>query len=160
MKSAPIQLISLFFTDIRITALPNHVPADLNRYDLDVKTEVMMVSKDKPRHRSVVLTIKIKPDDGAALAYVGEVSLFGTFAVVDSWPEDRIEQLVYVNGSGMLYAAAREMICAITARGPWPMFTIHSWSFGQMFKELEDARKKEAESAKQPPLELTASAPV
>jgi preprotein translocase subunit SecB len=157
MKSAPIQLISLFFTDIRISALPKHNAADFNRYDLDVKTEVLAMSPDKPKARSVLLSIKIKPDDGAALAYIGEISLFGSFAVAETWDENRIEQLVYVNGSGMLYAAAREMICAITARGPWPMLTIPSWSFGQMFKELEEAKKKEAESAKQAPLGLTSS---
>ncbi len=156
MKSAPLQLSSLFFTTVRISAQPNHRPDEGNRFDLDVNTDVFGIKSDKPRSRGVILNVKIKPEDGASVGYLGEVELFGNFTVADSWPEDKIDKLIYINGSGMLYAAAREMICTITARGPWDMMIIPSWSFGQMYAEQEEAKKKEAEGVKQPTLDLSA----
>jgi preprotein translocase subunit SecB len=160
MKSAPIQVSSIYFTDLRLSALPDHKDADFDKFDLEVKPEVIDLGADKPRTKSVGLSIRIKPDEGACVAYIGEIQVFGTFIVEDSWPEEKVFELVYINGAGILYAAAREMICSITARSPWDMLMIPSWSFSKMFHELQEAKKKEAESATQPPLGLTVEKPV
>lgn len=77
--------------------------------------------------------------------------------VDESWQEDQIEKLVYVNASGILYASMREMVSIITGRGFFPPLTLPSCSFMGMFKAHEDARKKETELSTQPPLDLPAT---
>jgi len=75
------------------------------------------------------------------------LEVMGDFQISDSWPEPQIEKLVYVNGSGMLYSAVREMVCNITARGLFPLLLLPSISFFEMFKDLEASRSKEQAEA-------------
>jgi preprotein translocase subunit SecB len=111
-------------------------------------------SAEDVRRWTVVLTVKFDNKSGIAAPYTGQIENIGGFLVAESWPEDQIEKLVYVNASGILYASVREMVSIITGRGFFPSLTLPSCSFMDMFKAQEEVKKKEAELSTQAPLDL------
>ena len=58
------------------------------------------------------------------------MALVGFFGCRDGFPspEDE-EQFVRVNGSSMLYGAAREIVRSLTSRGPWGELMLPGISF-------------------------------
>jgi preprotein translocase subunit SecB len=159
MNNSPLQLSSCYFTEVKVSAQFNAKAEDLNRIDLDIGVNTFPASDASPRRWHIVLVVKIKPQEGATPPYIGEIQAFGTFNVGESWPEKQSEKLVYINGSGIVYAAVREMVCAITARSLWPMLTLPSWSFSQMYKEREEQKEKEALVKQQVEAQQAATAP-
>ena len=68
---------------------------------------------------------------GKAL-HTGEIEFEGIFAVHPKYPEDKIENLVRMNGGAILYGAVRELVLTLTARskhGPFEMPTIDARMF-------------------------------
>jgi preprotein translocase subunit SecB len=142
MKYSPLKLEGLHFTDVRISSQPNANPGDVQSLDVSVETDSEQVSPGNSRIWCVVVRVRINERQGAIAPYYGEVEAIGSFSVDASWAEDQMDSLVYINGSGLVYAAIREMICSITARGFFDMLVLPSCSFGQMYKELQESKKK------------------
>jgi len=147
MKAAPISLRSCYFTEVRILSQAEARAEDLNNVDVTPKINVFSPSGDNPWNAFIIFRVIISAKDGALPPYYGELEVMGDFQISDSWPEPQIEKLVYVNGSGMLYSAVREMVCNITARGLFPLLLLPSISFFEMFKDLEASRSKEQAEA-------------
>ena len=143
MKVAPLQIGDCFFTEVSVSANPDGKEADLNQIVCNVLPEHFLRDKQNPREWCIILRTAIVAKEGSAPPYVGKVEVFGTFSVDKSWPADKIEQLVYINGSGILYSVVREMICNITARGVWKMLLLPSLSFMEMYKDVLSARAAE-----------------
>jgi len=62
----------------------------------------------------------------------GEIEFEGIFAVHPKYPDDKIEDLVRMNGGAILYGAVRELVLNLTARskhGPFEMPTIDARMF-------------------------------
>jgi preprotein translocase subunit SecB len=55
--------------------------------------------------------------------------MLGVFLVLNGYPEEKIERLVKVNGPSMLYGALREIVKALTSRGPYGAIVLPSPSF-------------------------------
>src|SRR5262249_48374897 len=102
-----------------------------------------------PNRFLIGLDLKISGDatSGKVPFYTGQLSIDGYFRVAPEVPEDRKQEIVVVNGAGMLFGAMREMVSNITARGPWPSLMLATMSFVQMAKNL--AATQAEESAKQ-----------
>jgi preprotein translocase subunit SecB len=150
MKTGPLNLLSSHFTIVNISANSTAKDEDVNNVELEVIPYLSPPDEFK-RERSVILTLKIKSKDGIVPPYSGEVENIGRFSIAENWPEEQIEKLVYINGSGMLYSALREMVAIITSRGFFDTLTLPSCSFSEMYKDEEEKRK----NALQPPLNLT-----
>jgi len=153
MKTGPINLNSVFFTEVKISANPAAKGDDLYNINLEIKPFLSASSEDK-REWGIVLAVEFTSKEGVVAPYVGEVEAFGNFSVVEGWPESEIEKLVYINGCGILYASMREMVAIITSRGFFDTLSLPSCSFAEMYKDKKENEKKEAESAQQPPLDL------
>lgn len=147
-KPSPLQLASCYFTKVRVDAQAKAQAKDFAGINLDVHTEAWKQNPENLRQWYVQLKVHLEAKEAVIPSYLAEVEAIGTFTVDDSWKEDLVERLVYINGSGILYSSIREMICTITARGFWPMLTLPSWSFSEMYKELERV-KQEALKKKQ-----------
>ncbi len=63
--------------------------------------------------------------------YTGQFELQGVFTVIDEFPEAEHLDLVGAVGPGILYAALREMVFNMTARGPWPAVTLPTVHFAK-----------------------------
>ena len=55
--------------------------------------------------------------------------MLGLFLVLNEYPQEKIERLVKVNGPSMLYGALREIVKAVTLRGPYGGIVLPSPSF-------------------------------
>ena len=132
MRKPPLQLEGCFFTRVDISSSPDVKNEDRPEIEVAVTTW-----PDRPESLNwfTILTVKLTPQKEAKATYVGTVEIFGSFSVDSAWPKEQIERLVYINGSGILYASAREMICQVTARGLYKMFMLPSWSFASMYEE-------------------------
>jgi preprotein translocase subunit SecB len=126
MKNSPLCLEKSFFTKVSILANPDG-KADA-RWEVEAVPEITMSGGDR-RKWVILLRISLRPVGDAKLTYSVEVQIVGQFSVVPAWPEEKIDMLVHANGSGLLYSSAREMICNVTARGPWPMIFLPAVSF-------------------------------
>ena len=79
---------------------------------------------------SVDISISQAVKEGQNFPYIFKVSLIGFFACRDGFPSPADEeQFVRVNGSSMLYGAARELVRSLTGRGPWGEIFLPSISF-------------------------------
>ncbi len=127
MKPSPLRLDRHFVSHIHVDASPGATHKGELR--VDVKPTCTQRKKDDPLQWMVSLRVEFATTGKEPPAYSGNCEFVGLFTVSDKFPKDKVEQLVRVNGASLLYAAAREMIAGITARGPWPMIILPSVSF-------------------------------
>ena len=52
-----------------------------------------------------------------AAPYIGEISVVGIFSLDASFPADKAEEMVHLNGGALLYGMARELLSNLTSRG-------------------------------------------
>ena len=157
MKHSPIDLTAIHFTEVMIASTPKGIDADVDKVDLEIKPDLYQSPENK-RNWSVTLLVEIKSKEGAEAPYTGEMEAFGFFSVSEKWEAD-MEKLVFINGCGIVYAAIREMVTNITARGFFDPLILPSCSFAEMYKEREEEKKKQAEAATQAPLALASEPP-
>lgn len=149
MKSSPLQLDSCYFTLVRVATNPNCDGKDSDKVKVDVTVETGPLQQDE-RKWYAQIRVKLSPQENSKPPYGGEVEVVGSFVVSPDWPSEKTEKLVYINGLGMLYAAARELICTITARGFYRMYSLPSISFSSMYLEKEEVAKQSAAVKEQP----------
>ncbi len=66
----------------------------------------------------VRLDVQFKPTSiPDAAPYIGEISVVGIFSLDASFPADKSEEMIYLNGGALLYGMARELLSNLTSRG-------------------------------------------
>lgn len=66
----------------------------------------------------VKLDVQFKSGTNAdAAPYIGEISVAGIFSLDPSFPAEKTEEMVYLNGGALLYGMARELLSSLTSRG-------------------------------------------
>jgi preprotein translocase subunit SecB len=126
MKPSPLQLERHFFTKVHVDAYPDGDPAA----DVHIKTQVDVAKAESdPKRYQLTLRLNLVAAGDKKPQYTAEIHVVGVVRVTDGWPDPAVQQLVQSNGPALLYGAAREMLCNVTARGPWPMLCIHSVTF-------------------------------
>lgn len=126
MNLSPLQLSRQVLTKLNVEATPGGDP----NVGPDVATIVdASPNKDNPREWFVGLYVELKTPADKKASYTGHIQLVGVFRINDQWPAEKMEMLVRVNGSSVLYGAARELVANLTARGPWPMVMLPTLSF-------------------------------
>ncbi len=85
---------------------------------------------DNPRKYQGALVVNMNedPKNEGKPSYTGSVEIIGIFVISEQYKEDPV-RLVNVTGASLLYGAVRELVCNLTARGPWPMVTLSTMSF-------------------------------
>ena len=124
---APIDLKSSFFPCVQVAADPEfNVDADEIYPDIQVKQTVDL-DEEKGLYQ-VTLAITVAPgNEDEKVPYKIDLVAVGLFSV-DKGIDDPV-RILKINGSSMLFSAAREFIIAITARGPWPPVCLPTASF-------------------------------
>jgi preprotein translocase subunit SecB len=136
MKYSPLQLLRYLVPEVSCSANPSFDPEK----DYEAGTEQLSVSAVVTQQQapekftghswSVEMRISQKLKEGQNSPYTFEVALVGFFACGGGLPPAAEEErFVRVNGSSMLYGAAREIIRSLTARGPWGEIFLASASF-------------------------------
>lgn len=132
------------FTDVQITAQPD--AKDGGVLSTNVVFSGSVLGGDK---RKWQITVRVNLVQGGDIkpTYLGLVECVGIFSVAPNVPEENIEKLVMVNGTGILYGSIREMISNITSRGPWPLIVLVTQIFSAGYEEGK-SKEKEAEKVK------------
>jgi len=98
--------------------------------ELEAQVDLAKAESD-PKRYQLTLRLKLISAGGKKPRYTADIHVVGVLRVAGAWPETAVRQLVQANGPALLYGAAREMLCNVTARGPWPMLCLHSVTFVQ-----------------------------
>lgn len=137
MTPAPLQLLDYWATSMRMEACPGYDSKRDTEPDLEsitVENEVKLLDSPEPEKAGtqwlVGISIEQGPCNDANIPYTFSVTLQGIVLVLPGGPEgDRLERIVKANGPAMLFGAAREMIRALTSRGPHRAVIIPSTNF-------------------------------
>ena len=136
MKDSPLQLLRYFTPEICCSANPSFDPqkvceAGVDQFSVNAVVTRQTAADNFPGHSwCVEMHIAQKYKDGQNFPYKFDVTLIGFFACSDGFPSPADEgQFVRVNGSSMLYGAARELLRSLTSRGPWSEVFLPGISF-------------------------------
>jgi preprotein translocase subunit SecB len=149
IKSSNLQLKRYFVTQLNIIANPSFDIAKgivLKENDLCLSGEMSENSED-PTLFQIRLNIKIQPSAESNLPYSVVIEIAGVLKSTFTGAKEQIEHVVYVNGSTMLYATAREILRASTAFGPYSQLLIPSVSFAESAKPKAPAAEAPAAPA-------------
>jgi len=134
--SSALRLEKHFFTKIELRPNMDAKPGGASSLACGVQTAK---ATDDPTRYQITLTVTLDHNTAASAKshYSGVIEVVGFFRVAKGYGDDP-ERLVNISGSSLLYGAAREMVCNLTARGPWPMLTLPTMNFTP-----QDGPKKE-----------------
>ena len=130
MKPSPLDLIAYFVTELSLTANLEFSPDKLTQLRMeDLRISTDLRRQDGKPAWQLVLKVQqnVGPDRNSPYNFA--LTLVGLFDVHPTFPADKTEQMVRVNGSSMLYAAAREILRADMAKGPHFPLLLPSISF-------------------------------
>ena len=122
MKPAPVNLLEYFVTDLALSANPDFAPdraIESKEGDFDVKIRQQPAPKETSDHRwQVTVEIIHQAAKGTNFPYAFRIVMVGFFKA-ESWvkPEDE-ERTVQIQGASVLFSMAREIVRAMTGRGP------------------------------------------
>lgn len=134
-----LQLKSYFFPKVDVEANPKFKPRQNAETFAPKVTPKTLVNKKDPLDYQITLEICSEP--GGPYNYT--LHAVGFFRADESYPEDKRPQAVVINGSSMLYTAAREFLATVTGRGPWGAVILPVTSFAPERKpEIRKPRKK------------------
>jgi len=146
MKYSPLQLVRYLIPEISVSANSSFDPqkpieARTDQFSVQVVVTQQEVHEEFKGHSwSIEMTITQKIMEGQNSPYTFRLSLVGLFFCKDGLPpKAEEERFVRVNGSSILYGAAREMMRSVTALGPWGALLLPTASF----YESEAAQKVE-----------------
>lgn len=156
MTPAPLQLLDYWATTLRMEACPGYDPQKDTELDLDsIKVENEVKLLDSPESGKsgtqwlVGLSVEQGPCHEANIPYTFSVTLQGIVLALPGGPEgERLERAVKANAPAMLFGAAREMIRALTSRGPHRAIVIPSTNFLPPAVEPTPEKKKTSRQRK------------
>jgi preprotein translocase subunit SecB len=131
MKPAPISLVEYFVTDLSLAANRNYVEAK----GLEVKpgefaTDVNVTRVDAGERKwQLVLEVKHQAAPETNFPYAFRAAVVGFFTVAPRVAADEEERTVKIQGASVLYGVAREIVRAMTGRGPHRPILIPTASF-------------------------------
>ncbi len=147
MALSPLKLERHYFDQIQVEALPERAKA----INIEYKTNLVYGghSSDKRRCR-LRMQVHFEPASEGKAGYRGSVQIVGYFQVLEPYPSDETRKLVTTEGANLLFDAVREMICNLTARGPWQLLRLQN----PLFRDIAEngnpipSENPEPESAK------------
>lgn len=150
MNASPLQLRNYFISDLSLTANREYKPKE----PIQLTMEHLLVEpgfiqdKDDARKWQVQLNISQKAVPEANSPYLFSLEMVGFFDVLKNCPNDKVEALVKTNGPSVLYGAAREILRALMAHGPFYPLLLPTASFytPDMVKKLKTPHAKQLQS--------------
>jgi preprotein translocase subunit SecB len=131
MKAAQVQVINYFVSELQFVAnrdfkkdAPSHVSAD----NLQVAQEVS-ANAENDRQWQITLRVALNASPESNSPYSFLLEMVGFVSVADSVSADRIERFARINGTSLIFAAAREIIKAATSRGPFAPLLLPTVTF-------------------------------
>ena len=149
MKPAPISLSEYFVTDLNLTANRSYVEAR----GIEVKTDDFSadVSLTKvegaDRKWQIVLQVKHQAAPETNFPYAFRATVVGVFTVANRVESTEEERTVKIQGASVLYGVTREIVRALTGRGPHRPVLIPTVSFYEMSSKATQPAQSETKVA-------------
>lgn len=169
MKPAPIALIEYFATDLLLAT--NHSfhpekPLQFEEKDLVVNVSTRhneKAPKDGNRWQ-VSLEVRHQPGPETNFPYSYRTVLVGQFGVASSVKAEDEKRMVTIQGASMLYSMTREIVRALTGRGPYRPVILPTYSFYEQKPVATESagakpRKPVSARAKKPKTDTQANLP-
>lgn len=146
MMNSPLQLERYYLTAVHLDCNDRLQAKETPQIQVE-STVGLAVHGEDARRWKVILTVNFKPLTESEAPYKGSASFTGFFAVVPEYPTEKVPMLVETNAPSVLYAAIRELLCNLTARGPMPMVTLPTQSFYRTASKPEPAKNLSPQQA-------------
>ncbi len=141
---SPLQLKSHVFPVINLRANPTGTHE--GKINLDQHLVCVPV-EGQANHWQLEIFLHQKSIDSAKpFFYDFDIHVAGIVEVMGELPSEKREQLVQVNGLGLLYGAAREMVLNLTARSVFGPFCLPSLNFLEALKQAKPSPELPAAS--------------
>lgn len=133
MKPSLISLVDYYATDLSFAANREYRPGEEVQFRAEDFTTVPLVqwvpTEEEPRRWQVTLEVKHEPIAGVNFPYGYRVVLVGFFHVDSAVAAEDEERFVRIQGASVLYGMAREIVRAVTGRGPHRPVLVPTVSF-------------------------------
>ncbi len=138
---SPLQLKQHRFTDFSVESIPTGLP---NHEALVTTSSTWGHIIGDELSWKVELKVMFGPDEARKLSpYRGKVSIIGFFKVAKTWPAEKRQELVGVNGASVLYSAVREMVLIVTGRSSHGELMLPTMSFTKLIDKPKAAAPAE-----------------
>jgi preprotein translocase subunit SecB len=145
MKAAQIQLTNYFVSELQFVANRDYkkdAPSSITADNLQV---VQQASANAENNREWQITLRValnaSPESNSPYSFL--VEMVGFISVEESVSEDRIERFARINGTSLIFAAAREIIRAATSRGPFAPLLLPTVTFWEPKQEMPQQEASE-----------------
>lgn len=132
----PLQLDQYVFSKLRVETNLGHKPESIApTVNVQIQAGVGPVEGVENKYQVTLEIGSLRAPDGTGtLPYDVAFQVVGQFSVLDpSFPDK--EKLLRINGTSILYSAAREMILIMTSRGPWGPYQLPTVNFQTLSKQ-------------------------
>jgi len=141
MKPSQLELHDYFVTSLSLTANRSYdrekgVKPSVN--DLQVEPILGPDQKDN-RHWQLTLKVNYRPGPDVNTPYHFSVEIVGLFQVSPQVTEEKIKWWIETNATAVLYSALREIVRAVTSRGPYPALLLPTGTFYEKSHEKTTA---------------------
>jgi preprotein translocase subunit SecB len=144
MNLSPLQLDNYFLRKVVHEIAPGFDPTKpigLRMSDIVVETDATPIDTDR-RLWKVDVTVRDVLAAGINIPYAFHIHLTGQFRVHPRFPDDRIERLVRVNATGVLYSTVREILRALMSQGPYGSMLLPALNFNVSGEEAVAASSR------------------
>jgi preprotein translocase subunit SecB len=120
MRAAQISLTNYFVSELQFKANQAFDPEKSTLIGID---DLKVTDDVKPKtesRRNWQITLRIAVGENCDRNFLCSfvIEIVGSIDVDQSVKDENIERLVYINGKALLFSAAREILRAVTSRGP------------------------------------------
>ncbi len=147
MKPARISLIDYFATDLLLGT--NHAFSPEHPVKFEEKHFVVTTAVRKNeaaprdgRRWQITLEIRHQPAPDVNFPYAYRIVLVGQFGVHDGVQSEDEERFVRIQGASVLYGMAREIVRALTGRGPYRPVILPTMNFYEQKQDVPSSTAK------------------
>jgi preprotein translocase subunit SecB len=154
---SPLQLQQHFFTLSSIRANPK----GSSKAEMSLEPAISFQKRGEQSNEWTlglrVVIRSAKPE--APFLYEIDIEIQGLVEVHNNFPAEKREQLAVINGLGMLYSAAREMILNVTARSVHGPMSLPTLNFVEIVSNLKGQQLQKGIKAEGPPTDQKPTTP-
>jgi preprotein translocase subunit SecB len=159
MKAAQIELTDYFVSDLQFTAnreFDVKNPSTSTVDDLQVTNQASPKADDLNNWQITLrIALNAPPDRNSPYSFL--VEMIGFVHVADSVKAENIERLVRINGTSLVFSAAREIVRAVTSRGPFKPILLPTVTFWEAKPQAVEATPESNEQEKSASVQDSAS---
>ena len=137
MRAAQVQLTNYFVSELQFTANRSFDASLISAVTVDdLQVQTTATPRDDRREEwqiTLRIALDAPPDSNAPYTFLLE--MIGFIHVDESVSRERKERFAKINGTSLVFSAAREIVKAATSRGPYPPLLLPTVTFWEPKQE-------------------------